>query len=283
MAALCLTSSVQAASLEFVSSLPLSHTDARFGGLSSIELSEDGISALMTTDQGMFVRASILRDDGEITAVNDIEILPLIGKNAQPMTPFRQDSEGLAIGQDGRIFVSFEGWHVVMDFDAIDVQGFNLPRPYPMRILPRNSGLEALAIDPDGTLIAIPERSGDLNRPFPVFRFRYGAWDTKLSVSRWDGFLPVGADFGPDGRLYLLERKFLGFWGFASRVRSYEMGEDSLQDEQILLRTDAGRHHNLEGISVWRAPDGALRVTMVSDNNFWSLLRSEIVEYRLNP
>lgn len=237
----------------------------------------------MTTDRGMFVRAQITRDGDQISAMERIEIIPMIGKNAKPMTPFRTDAEGLAIGEDGRVFVSFEGWHVVMDFDAIDVQGFNLPRSDVMRGLPRNSGLEALAIDAEGTLIAIPERSGDLNRPFPVLRFRHGTWDTKLSVSRWDGFLPVGADFGPDGRLYLLERKFLGFWGFASRVRSYEMGEDALQDEQILLRTKSGRHQNLEGISVWSAPDGALRVTMVADDNFWSWLNTEIVEYRLIP
>ncbi len=272
-----------AASLELVSQLTLSSPDARFGGLSSLELSQDGQAALMTTDQGAFVRARIIREEGKITAVSDINITMMIGKNAQPMTPFRRDAEGLAVAQDGRIFVSFEGWHVVMDFASIDVQGFNLPRVDEMKGLARNSGLEALAIDEDGTLIAIPERSGDLNRPFPVLRFRDGVWDSRLSVSRSGGFLPVGADFGPDGRLYVLERKFLGFWGFASRIRSYAMGEDALQDEETLLRTPAGTHHNLEGISVWATSDGEIRVTMVADNNFWSRLRSELVEYRLNP
>lgn len=272
-----------AAGLELVSQFTLSHEDVRFGGLSSLELSPDGREALMTTDQGAFVRAVIQRQEGVITDVSDIKLSLMIGKNAKPMTPFRQDAEGLAVTDDGQVFVSFEGWHVVMDFASTDVQGFNLPRPDEIKGLARNSGLEALAVAENGTLIAIPERSGDLNRPFPVLRFRDGSWDSKLSVTRSGGFLPVGADFGPDGRLYVLERKFLGFWGFASRVRSYVMAEDELKDEQVLLRTNAGTHHNLEGISVWATPEGETRVTMVADNNFWSRLRSELVEYRLTP
>lgn len=278
-----LSAPAQAASLEFLSELTLTHEDRLFGGLSSLELSEDGTEALMTSDQGVFVTARIARAEDQLKALEDVEIQRIIGKHAKAVTPFRRDAEGLAVADDGRVFVSFEGWHVVMDFERTDVQGFNLSRPKLMRGLARNSGMEALAIDAEGTLVAIPERSGDLNRPFPVFRLRDGEWDTKLTVSRWDGFLPVGADFGPDGRLYLLERKFLGFWGFASRVRSYRMGEDALEDEQLLLRTAAGRHQNLEGIAVWTAPDGTLRVTMVGDDNFSSWLRSELVEYQLIP
>ena len=191
--------------------------------------------------------------------------------------------KGLAIGADGEIFVSFEGWHVVMAFDALDRSGRNLPRDRIMRDWKDNSGLEALAIDAQGTLYTVPERSGDLNRPFPVLRFEGESWRKAGEIDRRDGFLAVGADIGPDGRFYFLERKFLGFFGFASRVRSFEITGDALTDERVLLTTATGTHHNLEGISVWRDETGALRVTMVGDDNFKSYLRSEIVEYRLPP
>ena len=57
--------------------------------------------------------------------------------------------------------------------------------------LQHNSGLEALAIDADGTLYAIPERSGKLERPFPVYRLRDGRWDKALRLRRDGTFLVV--------------------------------------------------------------------------------------------
>lgn len=254
-----------------------------FGGFSSLELSQDGTNVLMTTDKGSFVTGEIIRENGVLSGFENMQREFIIGKNAKRLTPFRQDSEGLAIGADGKIYVSFEGWHVVMHFDATDGQGFNLPRNPTMIGLKHNSGMEALAIDAQGTLYAIPERSGNLNRDFPVMRLRDKTWDTKLKISRDSGFLPVGADIGPDGRLYLLERKFHGPWGFTSRVQSFEISEDALIDAQTLLVTERGTHHNLEGISVWTDADGATRVTMVADDNFRDILRSDLVEYRLTP
>ena len=56
-----------------------------------------------------------------------------------------------------------------------------MPADPRLQRLQDNSGLEALAIDADGALYAIPERSGDWERPFPVYRLRDGAWDTTSS------------------------------------------------------------------------------------------------------
>ena len=94
------------------------------------------------------------------------------------------------------------------------------------------------------------------------------------------GFESSGADFGPDGRLYLLEREFTGF-AFRSRVRRFTLSNDSVTQEETLLETPHHTHGNLEGLSVWRDAGGALRLTMISDDNFKSFLRSEFVEYRL--
>jgi hypothetical protein len=89
--------------------------------------------------------------------------------------------------------------------------------------------------------------------------------------------LIVGADIFED-RLYVLERDFMGI-GFRSRVRAFDLNgenEVTLIDSQILT------HDNLEGISVWRDSPETLRITMLSDNNFRSLQRTEFVEYRIN-
>ena len=93
--------------------------------------------------------------------------------------------------------------------------------------------------------------------------------------------MPVGADFGPDGRFFLLERAFLGAWGFRSRVRVFDIVEDQIVHESVAFETTTSEHDNLEGISVWMDSTGQLRMTMVSDDNFFLLQQTKIVEYAL--
>lgn len=141
-----------------------------------------------------------------------------------------------------------------------------------------NSSLEALAIDHRGWLYTLPERSGQLTRPFPVYRFDGTRWAQPFSIPRSGGFLPVGADFGPDGKLYLLEREFSGF-GFRSRVRRFAVSETGIGPGETLLSSALARHDNLEGIAVTRTGTGEIRLTMISDDNFRVFQRTEIVEY----
>jgi hypothetical protein len=144
-----------------------------------------------------------------------------------------------------------------------------------------NSALEALAIGPDGTLYTLPERSGDLAKPFLIYRFKNGVWDHDLSLPRSGDFLPTGADFGPDGRLYILEREFHGLMGFASRLTRYAVGASGLGQGEVMFQSPTGSHDNLEGVAIWRDKAGHLRATMVADNNFLPFLSSGLIEYQL--
>ncbi len=114
-----------------------------------------------------------------------------------------------------------------------------------------------------------------------LFRFRDGRWDVAGLLPMDGKFLPVGADFGPDGRLYLLERQFFGLGGFASRVRRVELAADGVIADETLIQTPPGSFVNLEGIAVWRDAAGVLRLTMVSDDNFMAVLGTEVVEFRV--
>jgi hypothetical protein len=209
-----------------------------------------------------------------VTAVRVAKADPLRDRTGAILTGPRGDAEGLAVAADGRIWISFEGSTRVRIEDRGDGLPDLLPAHPDFAAMQGNAGLEALAVAADGTLYAIPERSGRADRPFPVYRFRDGAWDIPFTLPRRGPFLVSGADIGPDGRLYLLERDFAGI-GFRSRVRSFDLAGG---DERLILETGVGLHDNLEGIDV-REDAAGIRLTMISDDNFRFFQRTEIVDY----
>ena len=256
--------------------------DDRFGGLSAIELSPDGLTFAVVSDHGAFTVGTITRDEqGRITAVHADPLALLSDSDGAPLGDTANDSEGLAIAADGTAYISFEGSARVLRYGSLDQPAEALPIQREFPAMQENSALEALAIDADGVLYTLAERSGALTQPFPVYRFIDGSWNSDLRIPRSGTYLPVAADFGPDGKFYLLERQFRGFAGFSSRLRRFSLGDDGFGPPQILIQTPVGLHDNLEGLSVWRDTAGQLRATMVADDNFSPFLRSQIVEYRL--
>lgn len=251
-----------------------------FGGFSALEMGDDGRSFMAVSDRGTFVEGQLERDaSGRITQILSGRIRPLLDKDGLPLPPVWNDSEGLARAADGSVYVSFEREARVVHYAYPGAPAKALPRPSAFFDFPGNAAFEGLAIAPDGTVLAIPEdRSG---AGFLLWRFDGEAWASGPILPRLGTFLPVGADFGPDGRLYVLERAFHGPAGFSSRVRSFSYAAAGLSDQRILLQTDSGVHDNLEGLSVWRDAEGAIRLTMVSDDNFLWLQQTQIVEYRL--
>ena len=259
--------------------------DGLFGGFSAIEVAADGQTFVAVSDAGAFVRGHVVRNaSGKITALNALgRTARLLGQDRNALDGALNDTEGLAMLPDGTAFVSTEGPARVLRYARIGGPSTVLPIPGEFRGLQKNSALESLAAAPDGTLYTIPERSGRIDRPFAVFRYRHGKWDQPFAVPRDGTLLPVAADIGPDGRLYLLEREFLGVAGFRARLRSFAIRPTALADERRLLDTATGRHGNLEGVSIWRDGAGHLIATMIADDNYKWFLATEIVEYDLGP
>ena len=255
------------------------------GGFSALELSDDGRSFTAISDRAGWSRGTIKRNaKGKIVGIKASPVIRLLENNGRLMRHPRSDSEGLAIAPDGRVFISFEGNALarVMVFPAVDKPGKDLPTPPEFASLRDNASLEALAIDGEGTLYTLPERPRGYGS-LPVFRYKAGKWDHSLTLPRTFSMAPVGADFGPDGRFYLLERGFHGVLGFSSRVRSFSLTAQGFTDERLELQTTAATHDNLEGITVWRDAQGDIRITMISDDNFFWPQRTEFVEYRALP
>lgn len=264
----------------FLSSLELRAKPNWFGGFSAISVAADGQKVVLLTDRSHLLEGVIERQADRISGLLVHSHNQLRNRKGQTMTSGRDsvDSEGLALAPDGALFVSFEGQARVSRYNSHRSAAQDLPRPKAFRVYEDNKALEALGIDSHGQLYTVPENSpGD---QFPVWRWDGAEWEQPFSISKYDGYLPVGLDIGPDGRFYLLERKFVWI-GFRSRLRRWDLSDEGLTNETELLRTGLAAHDNLEGLSVWRTATGGLRATMVSDDNFMPFQRSELVEYHL--
>lgn len=256
--------------------------NSRFGGFSAIEVEPDGIGFVALSDKGAVVKGRFLRaPDGSIRGIDADPLVVLRGRIDGALTPARSDSEGLAIAKDGTIYVSFEIAPRVLRYQRLNGRAVYLPIPREFSRMATNGALEALAISEDGTLYTMPEVSIRRDGNIAVFRFRDGKWDQPFNIPSIGSFLPVGADFGPDGKLYLLERQFRGLGGFAGRVRRFEVGGTSIGPGEVILEIPGGLYGNLEGLAVWRDALGSLRLTMISDDNFYPFLATRIVEFRV--
>ncbi len=252
-----------------------------FGGLSGFETDPEGRTFTAISDKGRFFTGTLLRKNGALAGVKSTESAIMRNNQGGVLRKFSTDAEGLAQDGQGGYYVSFEGNHRVSHYASIQGKAEKLKSHADFAALQTNSGLEALAVDTAGTLYTLPERSGEWERPFPVYRYLDEAWDRTFSLPRRGTHLPVGADFGPDGRFYLLERDFIWYRGFSSRIRRFDLTNTGFTNEETLLTTRFGAHDNLEGISVWKDTGGGIRITLISDDNFSILQVTEIVEYGL--
>ncbi|MCF6232573.1 MAG: esterase-like activity of phytase family protein [Rhodobacteraceae bacterium] len=264
----------------YLSSFPWVMDKPWFGGWSGIEISPDGSTMTAITDRGRLIRARIRRDKSRITGISPRKWWRLKSSSGRFLTRWVIDSEGLALGSNGVVHISFEGVTRVARYHPPGASAMTLSGHKAFKTFPKNKSLEALAIDGRNRLFAIPEQLSKSDE-IRVYVVQNGIWSVAFTLPGGNGFLPVGADFDPDGRLYLLERGWSVF-GFRTRVRRWEIVSDRPQNEQLLILTGTGTHDNLEGLAVWRDKQRRTRLTMISDDNFLSLQRTEIVEYAVS-
>lgn len=249
--------------------------DGGVGGLSAIAVAPDGRSLISLSDRGWIVEANIQRDaTGRITAIHGAAQRPLRGADGKALGKPDYDAEGIDVLPDGTLAVSYESPHRIWRHarDGRFLSAYDIPEAF--KRLGKNRGIEALARVPGGGLVAMPEY---MSAPTPIWVQSGSEWGQIATLDGPFGFAAVGADVGPDGDLYVLQRAILGV-GFSARVVRIDLSDG--QAEQV-LRTTSGVHGNLEGVSVWRDAGGHIRLTMVADNNRNPFQVSEVVEYKI--
>lgn len=235
--------------------------DPRFGGLSALVRAGDGLLAL--SDSGT-IFALPFPGRGRVARVRDLPSGPGSAKKKSG-----RDSEALAADPDGRgWWVAFENRHELRLFDRrfertlalVSLRGFGWRR---------NRGVEGLVAGRDG-LVALPEQGNDL--------VTLGASPMLRAMPPVDGHVGDAAAL-PDGRWLILSR-WVGPFGLTAKL---VLADESGGNQRTLARLPLGRLGNPEGIAVTPLAGGAVRIWLVTDNDFRRRLPTELVALDWRP
>jgi len=279
---------------EFAGGLSLSAGAAAFGSFSAIRFRDAGERFIGVADTGYWYSGRIQRGEGGRPAgIADFAMEPMLGRDGAPLDGKRDsDAESLALKGD-RLTVGFERAHRIVEYRlAGDRPGpalRNVDFLIPRNELRTNRGFETIAYAPDGgplrgARVAVSERS--LDSDGNVFSaVLEGPRKGIFTVVRNDEFDITDGAFLPGGDLILLERRFNMLSGLAMRLRRIaaddirpgaRLGGDMLFTAGMACQID-----NMEGLDIWRRDDGAIMLSLISDDNGSFLQRTLYLEFRL--
>jgi hypothetical protein len=279
--------------LEFIGGLSLAGA-GDFGALSAIRFLDAGTNFVGVADTGFWFFGAMDRDaDGRPAGFSQFRMMPMVDAAGEPIEgKWETDAEGLAM-RDGIATVSFERQHKILEFeltpDAMKAPVAVLDYVVPHAELRQNSGFETIAYaPPDGALagarVAVTERSIDADGNI-FAAILEGPHKGVFKVARSGDFDITDGAFLPGGDLLLLERRFSMATGVAMRLRRIAgdtIRPGGLADGPVLLEANmAYQIDNMEGLDVWRRDDGALIISIVSDDNHSILQRNLYLEFEL--
>ena len=260
----------EASALIFRGAIAAAPPDEDFGGFSGLERMEDG-SFVAISDRAVWLRFKLLLREGRLAGLSNMAVAPLRDAAGRRASGEGWDAEGLAFGPDGRLWASFERDHRLVAFKTPGAPAGEEARLPEWKEFSLNGGMEALATTPDGRRLAVRESAdGDAFGGYLL-----GEAAERFAIARDGPYAPTGADFGPEGRLYLTERAFSFFGGFRFRLRRFDevSGGATLSGETLLELPSQSLIDNIEGVSVWRE-GGRTYLLLVSDDNFMALQRN---------
>lgn len=271
-------------------SIPATQVVARYtlprmtGGVNDFSgiATTDGTNVLLLSDHGFIAAARLQRGYGQrIDGFELRQVSVLQDETGHPLSGARHHAEGLALARDGSFYVAFEEYNRVAHYARLGAPAEDMGAHADFSRLRVGSGLQSVAVAPDGRVYSIPERAARATYGFPSYVWsRTAGWDGAFRLPMDLQFLPCDAAFGPDGRLYVLEQE-RSARGFRAQVRRFTVNGVHITGAQWVMRSDFGQFGNLEGLSVFRDWNGRIRLLMVSDDDLGAG-PSELVDVAVN-
>jgi hypothetical protein len=279
--------------LEFRGGLTLKSSYPEFGGLSAIRIAPDGDHFISLTDHGRWFAGRLTYENGRPMEITDAVMAPILGPDGQALAAHGwHDTESIA-DDDGTLYVGIEGVNQIVRFDygqnGLLARGHPIAVPADIRTLPRNQGLEALVFVPrnhpmGGTLIAISERGLDAAGNLRGFLLG-GPTPGTFAIKRDDQFDISDAALLPSRDLLILERSLGWPEGLLVQIRRLPIGDlkpGAVVDGPVMFEADLRFEiDNMEGLAVHETTAGETILTMISDNNFSPLQRTELLQFTL--
>jgi hypothetical protein len=279
--------------LEFRGGLVLSSADRQFGGFSGLVVEPDGRRMMAVSDEGSWMSATIAYDGTRPAGLTLARLGPIRGQGGRALDRKRDlDAEAIALVDGnldrGTVLIGFERNHRVGRFPVVD-GALGAPAGY-MKLPPEarrmraNKGFEAVTVMAGGphrgAVVAFSER-------FPDNPAQHTGWvwiggePRRLAFPDIGEFEVTDAASLADGTLLVLERRFRWTEGLRMRVRRFPAAEvrpGAVMQSETLIEADLAQEiDNMEGLAVHRGPRGETVLTLISDDNFSSLLQRTIL------
>ena len=278
--------------LRFVSGLSMVSSNRNFGAMSGFRFLDDGGRFAVVTDTGFLVSGALLRDtDLRPTGWSDVVFRAIPdGGGTYSDRKWEVDAVALEI-VDGSPVIGFERAHRIAAYrvegagSVVEVQRYDIR--VPVHEIRGNRGFEMVARSPvssplQGAIVAATEKSIDADGNIFAAIIN-GPNAGVFKIARRGDFDITDGDFLPDGDLLLLERSYRISSGVKMRIRRIagdSIKTGALVDGDVILEADMSYQiDNMEGLDVFRAPDGSLRIGLVSDDNKSILQRNLYLEF----
>ena len=253
------------APLRLAGAWAVSSDDPRFGGISALAV--QGGELLALSDSGVAIRFP-RPAGGEARAL----ISELPDGPANPRFKRHRDTEALVADPFGRgWWVAFEVHHELWLYDAGLERALQRIRLGANR-WPVNSGIEALAAVEDG-LLAVPENGRSI--------IRIGGSQALQAPLHGQGARVSDAATLPNGEVLLLERR-MTLRGFANALVGLRQDEQRFSAGRR-LRLPLGPLDNPEALATEPLPGGAVRLWLMTDDNFQPPFRTLLIALDVPP
>ena len=277
-----LNADVKTWKLEQVGFLNIDRNEKNYGGFSGLLIQNEGSEAFLITDKSFFFILKLHRNEDDI--LNGYSVIRkgrILSSKGDHLNGRNTDSESIAMDKNNNYYISFESNHRIMMHRTIEGKGVFVPKHPLFKNLSVNKGIEALAIDNDNRLMAIPEKPPLGISDIPIFRLENNKWEIVKYFKMKENFLVTDAEILPQGLLLLLERKFSWTQGFKTRFRLISLDKFDNREPITVFTSTSNQFDNLEGLALWKDRKGEMRLLTVSDDNFHPLQQSEIREFFL--